>query len=85
MIITENAMHEHTEESLAMIERHALTPFLGKPDDVASLVALLVSDEGRFVTGQTIRVDGGYLSHFAHVADAHDVFWKGIEGAAERE
>lgn len=80
MIVTENAMDVHTDQSLAMIERHALTPYLGKPEDIASMVALLVSDEGRFVTGQTICVDGGYLSHFAHVADVHDAFWDSVAG-----
>ncbi len=80
MIVTENAMDVHTDQSLAMIERHALTPYLGKPEDIASMVALLVSDEGRFVTGQTICVDGGYLSHFAHVADVHAAFWAGVAG-----
>lgn len=62
MIITENAMDVHTDASLALIERHTLTPYLGKPEDIASMVALLVSEEGRFVTGQTICVDGGPLS-----------------------
>jgi NAD(P)-dependent dehydrogenase (short-subunit alcohol dehydrogenase family) len=80
MIITENAMDMHTDASLALIERHALTPYLGKPEDIAAMVALLVSDEGRFVTGQTICVDGGYLGHFAHVADVRDAFWQGVEG-----
>ena len=80
MIITENAMEMHTDASLALIERHTLTPYLGKPEDVAATVALLVSDEGRFITGQTICVDGGYIGHFAHVADVRDTFWKGVEG-----
>ena len=80
MIVTENAMDVHSDQSLALIERHALTPYLGKPEDIASMVALLVSDEGRFVTGQTICVDGGYVSHFAHYADVHDAFWSGIDG-----
>ncbi len=46
----------------------AFTPFvahtpaerLGQPDDVADLAIWLSSDEARFVTGQTILVDGGY-------------------------
>lgn len=76
MIVTENAMDQHTDQSLALIERHALTPYLGRPEDIAAMVTLLASDDGRFVTGQTICVDGGYLAHFAHVADVHDAFWQ---------
>ena len=33
---------------------------LGKPDDVASMVAWLASDRCSYVTGQTISVSGGY-------------------------
>ena len=32
---------------------------LGTPEDIASMVALLVSPRGSFVTGTTIQVDGG--------------------------
>ncbi len=33
---------------------------LGTPEDVAGVVLFLCSDDARFVTGQTIVVDGGY-------------------------
>jgi 3-oxoacyl-[acyl-carrier protein] reductase len=35
----------------------------GTPDDVAGVVTFLASDAARYVTGQTIVVDGGYLTH----------------------
>ncbi|TFK33366.1 hypothetical protein BDQ12DRAFT_637590 [Crucibulum laeve] len=33
--------------------------YLGKPNDIASLVSYLASPEAHFITGQTISVDGG--------------------------
>jgi len=33
--------------------------FYGKPEDCAGIVSLLCSEEGRYITGQSIYVDGG--------------------------
>jgi NAD(P)-dependent dehydrogenase (short-subunit alcohol dehydrogenase family) len=35
---------------------------LGEPEDVARLVAFLASDEASWITGETVRVDGGLLA-----------------------
>ena len=32
----------------------------GEPDDAARLIAWLCSDEGRWITGQTINSEGGF-------------------------
>jgi 3-oxoacyl-[acyl-carrier protein] reductase len=34
---------------------------IGTVDDIAHLVALLVSPKGRYITGTAIQVDGGLL------------------------
>jgi NAD(P)-dependent dehydrogenase (short-subunit alcohol dehydrogenase family) len=33
---------------------------LGEPEDIANTLELLVSDKARWITGQTIRVNGGF-------------------------
>lgn len=42
----------------------AMSPFgrLGHPDDIAEAVSFLASDSGRWLTGQTVRVDGGSMN-----------------------
>ena len=35
---------------------------LGNPDDISSAVALLVSDEGGFINGQLLQVNGGVVT-----------------------
>lgn len=41
-----------------IIDNHPLG--IGKPDDVAYLVAFLLSDESKWITGATIPIDGGF-------------------------
>jgi NAD(P)-dependent dehydrogenase (short-subunit alcohol dehydrogenase family) len=46
-----------------------LTPYPGEPEDVAYLVAFLVSDEARYITGQLIPIDGGTSAHAPWYSD----------------
>ncbi|WP_241011372.1 SDR family oxidoreductase, partial [Staphylococcus sp. EG-SA-21] len=41
-----------------------MTPLgrLGKPEEVAKLVVFLASDDSSFITGETIRIDGGVMA-----------------------
>jgi NAD(P)-dependent dehydrogenase (short-subunit alcohol dehydrogenase family) len=54
---------EQLVENAPDLEAHTLTqlpsPRVGRPADVASVVAFLASDESAFVNGQVIRCDGG--------------------------
>lgn len=45
----------------AATKRHPLQQ-LGNPDDIATLIAFLLSDASRFITGQILRPDGGLSS-----------------------
>ena len=42
-------------------------PDLGQPDDIAAAVAYLASDDARFVTGETLVVDGGTYAAGANI------------------
>lgn len=53
---------------LDMIEQSNLVPRLGEPEDIANLALFLASDESSFITGLTIRCDGGQMAHLPHFA-----------------
>jgi NAD(P)-dependent dehydrogenase (short-subunit alcohol dehydrogenase family) len=56
----------------ASLTRQTLLPRAGRPEDIANLVAFLVSDEAAFITGITIPVDGGITAHFPTYAEELD-------------
>lgn len=60
LTITESAEATGSAFQAAMLE---YTPHvrLGEPADIASMVAMLLSDDGRWINGQTYNVDGGVI------------------------
>jgi NAD(P)-dependent dehydrogenase (short-subunit alcohol dehydrogenase family) len=60
-----------------IIERHALTPRIGLPEDIAAMAAYLAADESAYVTGQALSVDGGHLAHQPQIADMLEFEAKG--------
>jgi len=73
MVPTENS-RKNQPDVIKMVVRHHLTPELGTPEDIAAMVALLSSADGRFITGQILRVDGGVTNAFSHVAENREQF-----------
>jgi len=67
-IMTPSLLAACPPEIQAVIEQSNLVPRLGLPEDIANLALFLASDESAFITGQTIRCDGGQLSHLPHYA-----------------
>jgi NAD(P)-dependent dehydrogenase (short-subunit alcohol dehydrogenase family) len=52
---TSKIMGEGSEASRTAISRQ------GTPEEVASLIAFLLSDESKFITGATYSIDGGWF------------------------
>jgi citronellol/citronellal dehydrogenase len=57
--ILTDALEEYGERAVADWERAVPLGRLGRPEEVASLIAFLASAGGAYVTGTTIVVDGG--------------------------
>jgi NAD(P)-dependent dehydrogenase (short-subunit alcohol dehydrogenase family) len=61
----------------AHYERMTPADRVGEPEDVADVMVFLCSDMARFITGQTIVVDGGMTLHGAGVDGLFDRFFRG--------
>ena len=56
-----------TDGTKQVMAAQRLLPYPGYPQDVAELVAFLVSDRARYITGQVVVIDGGASSQSVHV------------------
>ncbi|MFF2015364.1 SDR family oxidoreductase [Paenibacillus sp. NPDC058177] len=59
-VSTELFLNGKSEELIESFSRMNAFGRLGEPEDIANAVDLLVSDKARWITGQTIRVNGGF-------------------------
>ncbi|MCM3172291.1 SDR family oxidoreductase [Paenibacillus sp. MER 99-2] len=58
---TELFASDKTEEQIAALARMNAFGRIGEPEDIANVISFLVSNESGWVTGQTLRVNGGYV------------------------
>ena len=63
-IFTEMTKNSFSDESLKKIrEKHTLLGRWGRSEEVADICVFLASSESRYITGQDIYVDGGWLAN----------------------
>lgn len=60
LILTPAAKNNLSPEVLATFEKYNALPYHGEADDIGHTVLFLASDESKFITGQTIQVEGGH-------------------------
>jgi NAD(P)-dependent dehydrogenase (short-subunit alcohol dehydrogenase family) len=59
LVLTEAVREHMTDEQVSGAEKRIPSIRLGHPDDIAGVVALLASDDGIWINGQVIHVNGG--------------------------
>jgi len=60
LILTPAAKNNMPSELLDIFAKYNALPYHGEPDDIGYTVLFLASDESKFITGQTIQVEGGH-------------------------
>ena len=63
LIMTRAVRENLSQEGIDALAAQNLTPFIGEPEDLAEVTCFLAGPASRYVTGQTIHVDGGFLTH----------------------
>lgn len=59
------------DRSAAVMAQRQPWPDLGRPGDVAEVIAFLAGDGARFVTGEEVTVDGGLMAAGPRIHDAY--------------
>jgi NAD(P)-dependent dehydrogenase (short-subunit alcohol dehydrogenase family) len=59
LVLTEGPRSVLSEDFMKMALRGTRSWRLGEPEDIAAMVAFLVSDDGEWINGQILSVDGG--------------------------
>ena len=63
LVLTPAAVDNLNEDVRNIFLGQCATPYLGEPEDIAATIAFLASNDARYITGQTIVVDGGLTVH----------------------
>lgn len=76
LILTPAAERNMSAEVLDIFSKYNALPYHGAPEDIGYTVVFLASDESKFITGQTIQVEGGHYIANPSVPDFRELIKK---------
>ncbi|GHH99017.1 SDR family NAD(P)-dependent oxidoreductase [Neobacillus kokaensis] len=72
LILTPAAKNNMPQAVLDIFAKYNALPYHGEADDIGNTVLFLASDESKFITGQTIQVEGGHYMANPSIADFNE-------------
>jgi len=63
---TANRSPEEVERVKALVRSRTMLNMMGVPEDIAKVALFLAGNDARYITGQTIVVDGGRIDYLMH-------------------
>ncbi|WP_203364028.1 SDR family oxidoreductase [Bacillus sp. REN10] len=72
LILTPAAKNNMPEPVIDIFQKFNALPYNGEPDDIGYTVLFLASDESKYITGQTIQVEGGHYIANPSIADFNE-------------
>lgn len=72
LILTPAAKNNMPDEMLAIYSKFNALPYHGEADDIGHAVVFLASDESKFMTGQTMQIEGGHYLANPTIADTNN-------------
>lgn len=72
LILTPAAQRNMPQEMLDIFMKYNALPYHGEADDIGHAVVFLASDESKFMTGQTLQIEGGHYLANPTIADTNN-------------
>ncbi|MFD0826936.1 SDR family NAD(P)-dependent oxidoreductase [Neobacillus sp. M.A.Huq-85] len=76
LILTPAAKNNLPPAVLDIFAKYNALPYHGEPDDIGNTVLFLASEESKFITGQTIQVEGGHYIANPTISDFEEFMKK---------
>jgi NAD(P)-dependent dehydrogenase (short-subunit alcohol dehydrogenase family) len=69
LVLTPNTARAMPPAQQEIYVRNSLTPYVGRPQDIANVIAFLATDAARYMNGHTVFVDGGLAAALPILAE----------------